>query len=255
VPGTPLPVHEAFKVLQLVKALIGRIWRRVEALRDAAFDRYGIPSVRNGRISKVTISRYLPRRAVIVDCGAHDGTDSVDMARRWPDAHIHAFEPVPEVFDRLKANASRHSNITCYPVAISDREGIQAMHISTGGSDGSSSLLAPAAHLEDHPTVLFETIREVHTSTFDAWAAQEGIDHVDLFWLDMQGAELVALRAAPRLLARARAVHSEVSVKNVYHGVPLYPQLREWMEGNGFRVVAEAIPSGWDMGNVLFVRD
>lgn len=46
----------------------------------------------------------------------------------------------------------------------------------------------------------------------------------------------------------------EVSTKNTYDGVTLYPETKLWMENNGFYLDKEAIPEGWDMGNVLFVR-
>ena len=82
---------------------------------------------------------------------------------------------------------------------------------------------------------------------------KEAIDHVDFLWLDMQGHELAVLKASPRMLNSARAIHTEVSLKETYRGVPLYPEFRHWMENKGFKVVREALP--WpDMGNVLFVN-
>lgn len=94
----------------------------------------------------------------------------------------------------------------------------------------------------------------VQTTTFDRWASAEGIERVDMLWLDMQGYELDALKASPRLLATVRVIHTEVCTKELYRGVALYPALRGWIESQGFRLVVEAIPPGWDAGNVLFVR-
>jgi hypothetical protein len=128
------------------------------------------------------------------------------------------------------------------------------MHVSSGESDGSSSLLPPATHLEDHPEVRFDTTREVETVTFDEWGRRHGVSRVDLFWLDMQGFELRALSAGTSLLRNASAVYSEVSVKTVYHGITLYPAFRAWMATHGFEAKIEAIPRGWDSGNVLFVK-
>jgi FkbM family methyltransferase len=223
--------------------------------KEAIFDRYAIPKVCNERISKAFIQRFLPAKPVIIDCGAHDGADTINMARRWPGARLHAFEPVPEVYARLRANTRAYPNIECYPLAISDRTGVDEMHISTGASDASSSLLTPGTHLEDHPAVLFESKRQVETTTFSDWARDHGVSRVDLFWLDMQGSEPDALRASKDLLRTATAVYTEVSVKEVYHGISLYPEFRSWMAGQGFRVALEAVPDGWDAGNVLFVKD
>jgi hypothetical protein len=90
-------------------------------------------------------------------------------------------------------------------------------------------------------------------TTLDTWAEAHGVDHVDLMWLDMQGAEMRMLQAAPRLLATTRLVHMEVSLVELYADTPLYSEVRDWMEAHGLRVVAEAL--AWsDGGNVLFAR-
>ena len=45
----------------------------------------------------------------------------------------------------------------------------------------------------------------------------------------------------------------EVSLKEVHEGVPLYSEVRAWLEQQGFHVMREELP--WpDTGNILFVR-
>jgi hypothetical protein len=128
------------------------------------------------------------------------------------------------------------------------------MYVSGGASNASSSLLVPSGHLDSHPDVTFLENELVKTETFGEWALSNGVDSVDLFWLDMQGSELAALRASPDLVRRAKAIHTEVSIRSTYEGAPLYDELRAWLLDNNFEVAAEAIPPSWDMGNVLFVR-
>lgn len=70
----------------------------------------------------------------------------------------------------------------------------------------------------------------------------------------IRGAEPMALSALKDQLRAATAIHTEVSTRNTYASVSLYGELRSWLEGEGFRVECEAIPQGWDMGNVLFAR-
>lgn len=226
----------------------------VDRGRESLFRRYAIPVISNERISKRFIANYIPASPIIVECGAHSGNDTVEMARRWPSGVVHAFEPVVPLYDELMRRVSGFPNVRCYSSAVSAHSGSQQMFVSGGSSDGSSSLLAPADHLETHPDVTFGDPTCVTTTTFGDWAACAGVDRVDLFWLDMQGAELLAMRASAELIRSARAVHTEVSTRNTYDGVPLYSEVKEWMESQGFVVAAEAIPPRWDMGNVLFVR-
>lgn len=56
----------------------------------------------NENISKEYIAQFLPPNPIIIEAGAHIGRDTKKMARQWPNAHIHAFEPVPALFEILK---------------------------------------------------------------------------------------------------------------------------------------------------------
>jgi hypothetical protein len=107
--------------------------------------------------------------------------------------------------------------------------------------------------LTDHPDVLFEKKIHVECTTLDEWAKLNNIEKVDLLWLDMQGHELNALKAGSIVLEKVQAIYTEVNLKEVYDGAPLYSELREWLEQRNFSVEVEEIP--WeDGGNVLFVR-
>lgn len=56
----------------------------------------------SGIIDKHEMARYLPFNPTILEAGAHDDSDTVDMLRVWPKATVRAFEPVPEIFARLQ---------------------------------------------------------------------------------------------------------------------------------------------------------
>lgn len=127
------------------------------------------------------------------------------------------------------------------------------MFISSGASDASSSLLPPKEHLIEHPDILFEKNIEVRTITLDDWVDENSITRVDLLWLDLQGYELAILKASPRILKSIKVIHTEVCLKELYTGCPLYTEVRNWLEKQGFYVAYEEIP--WsDAGNVLFVK-
>jgi len=205
-----------------------------------------------GMIPKSYIKRFLPKNPVVVDAGAHIGRDTIEMARMWPSGTIHAFEPIPQLYSQLELNTASTKNITCYPMALSDRLGSFPIHVSSGFDDGSSSLLAPREHLTVHPQVEFLETIHVPTTTLDSWAKDNDISRVDFLWLDLQGHELSVLKASPKVLRTVIAIHTEVSLKTMYEGSALYPELRSWLEQKGFEVKREALP--WsDMGNVFFV--
>jgi FkbM family methyltransferase len=202
---------------------------------------------------KKYIKKYLPNDAIIIEAGAHIGTDTIEFARIFPDGMVYAFEPVPNIFFSLAQNVGHLRNVRCFPVALGEKNGEVKMFISSGMSDGSSSLLAPKDHLIDHPDVLFNGNISVSSMTMDAWSELFDIPKVDLLWLDLQGLELKVLKAGQRILHTVKAIYTEVNLKETYEGAALYDELRGWLDEQGFSAELEQIY--WkDGGNVLFVR-
>ena len=209
--------------------------------------------MKRGDVPKSYIKKFLPKGPVILEAGAHTGTDTLEMAEMWPFGTIHAFEPIPHLFSQLRMNTCNINNVKCYPLAISDQTGSSTMYVSSGSDDGSGSLLSPKEHLIEHPDVKFLETIQVSTITLDLWAINCGINCVDFLWLDLQGHELSVLKAARSVLNTIRAIHTEVSLKRMYNGAALYPELWSWLEDHGFKVQCEVLP--WaDMGNVLFIK-
>ena len=205
-------------------------------------------------IPKFKIKKLLPRNPVIIDCGSHIGVDSIHFAKLIPSSKIHSFEAAPSIFDKLKNNVKKFKNINCYPLALSNENGKASFFISSGDSDGSSSLLEPSAHLQSHPSVFFSNKIMVDTITLDDWAFKNNIASVDLLWLDMQGFEMQMLQASSKILKTVKVIHAEVSLIETYKGVAPYLKFKTWLESVGFQMIEEALPIGTDMGNVLFLR-
>lgn len=214
---------------------------------------FGRHKGKEGEIPKEYIRQFLPAAPIVIEAGAHIGVDTVEMAKLWPDGTVYAFEPVPEIFGQLERNTRGCRNVLCFPVALSAEGGETELFVSSGASDGSSSLLRPKEHLTVHPDVLFDTTLRIRTVRLDQWAEANGVRRADLLWLDLQGAELKVLKSAGALLQTVSAIHTEVSLIENYEGGELYQDLKEWLESQGFVVAREEMP--WkDMGNVLFVR-
>ncbi len=199
------------------------------------------------------VKNKIPKNPIIIEAGAHIGSDSGRFAEIWKDSVIHAFEPVPEVYNQLVENTSKYTNIKTYRQALSDITGESKMYVSSGRSDASSSLLAPKQHLEVHPDVTFDNTITVSTITLDDFCTENNISHIDFMWLDMQGYELPMLMASKKMINNINVIYSEVSLIETYKGVLKYEKYKEWMEESGFRVYKEYFP--WkDMGNVLFIK-
>ena len=205
-----------------------------------------------GTVSKKYIARFLPEKPTIVEAGAANGVDTLEMIRMWPEGQIYAFEPVPESYEILCQRIRGQPNIATYQMALGSHAGQRKMFVSN--SLTSSSLLSPKEHLLEHPHVAFNSTIIVKVKTLDDWASQNGVERIDFLWLDMQGNELACLQASPLILRSVKAIYMEVFLKELYWGSPLYPEVRHWLSKQGFEVQREKLK--WrDAGNVLFVRD
>jgi len=202
------------------------------------------------------IARYLPDNPVILEAGVANGVNTEEMARFWPEARIHGFEPVPAAMALARSRISKLGDrIHLYPFALGKASGTMTMNLSGSGDAAetqSSSLLKPTGHLEAYDFVEFKHQIEVKIVSLDEWAKQHGVSTVDFLWLDLQGYELFALTGAETLLGGAKALHVEISHRPMFEGGVLYPELKAWLERRGFEPVIDAtFRLG---GNVLFAR-
>jgi FkbM family methyltransferase len=206
------------------------------------------------------VHSLLPSPTTIIEAGAFNGQDTLLLARQFPQATIHAFEPVPEIFELLTQNSAHMPNIKRHPYALSDHTGTAQFYVSEkpsrpGKPFQAGSLLKPKERLQWSDAVYTSTI-QVPTITLDEWAAQNSITHIDFAWLDMQGLELNVLKASPRMLATMQLIYTEVEFIEAYEGQYQYPEVKAWLESNGFTAIARDFTDqpDWFFGNVLFRR-
>jgi hypothetical protein len=116
-------------------------------------------------------------------------------------------------------------------------------------------LVASEMMFQLFPEMKFEEgqVTIVPTVCLDDFIEAAEITNIDLLWMDIQGAELSALKGTLRNLWRVRYVYLEVCVTPLYIGSPTYSVLRDFMGAQGFRVCKEFLPDK-SFGNVLFAR-
>lgn len=207
--------------------------------------------ITNYHIDKEYIKQFLPSDPIILEAGAHKGKDTATLHATWPTAKIYSFEPIPHLFTALQEKYVNNPAVTCYKYALSSTTGIAPLNISERCT-AASSLLEPTGLKIQKPNLEFLPI-EVPTITLDHWAKKYSIERIDFMWLDLQGMELQALKAAEQLLQSVHVIHTEINCIERYAGAALYHDLRKFLEERNFILVVEAIGSQ-QWGNALFIR-
>ncbi|GAA1540084.1 hypothetical protein GCM10009827_069300 [Dactylosporangium maewongense] len=163
----------------------------------------------------------LPDSPVVVDAGANIGLFSLFAAGRWPGATVHAFEPVPEVFDVLCRNASGTPGIQTHQLALGEhprhtriRHYPQYTMMSGIDAEPEADRALVRAYIENTAADLDEELRQVVLGRLDEMldgrfeqrlvdcrvdtlpnvAARAGLTRIDLLKIDVEGAELAVLR-------------------------------------------------------------
>jgi FkbM family methyltransferase len=120
----------------------------------------------------------------------------------------------------------------------------------------SSSVLNLKTHLQQHPHV-YETNRiKMTTKTLKTFYEENSLNVEDYNFmnLDIQGAELLALRGAGDILKYFDYIYAEVNVEELYEDCCLMHDVDEYLSTFGFkRVITELTQYGW--GDALYIKD
>jgi FkbM family methyltransferase len=177
----------------LVSAAKGKIARRPTLLK---MDRPGIrfpffvrlPSTDVPAFEQIFIKQEYdfavarsPR--VIVDAGANIGLASIYFSNKFPDARIIAIEPEGSNFDLLERNVAPYDHIT--PI----RGALWHENTSINLVDPALGKWAFRTQARDDEESLGEIVHEVRGMTVDAIMREQGIDHIDVLKIDIEGAE------------------------------------------------------------------
>jgi hypothetical protein len=71
------------------------------------------------------------------------------------------------------------------------------------------------------------------------------IKNVDIIWMDLQGAELLALKGLGEYIKNVEFIHTEVSYKEIYNGQVMFDELNKFVLLNDFIVINQLSMCGW----------
>lgn len=209
----------------LGRRLLGRTGRYLlnAARLDGLGDRFEING--EAEVQDAVVRASSPDPLVVLDVGANVGNWSKALVERCARAQrkltLHAFEPSASTFETLKRNAASwggEAQVGIHRLALSNRTGTAEFH-SVGENKGRNSLHEIPG--ESRPEGWIEL------KTLDAFAAEQGLEHIDLVKVDAEGHDFFVIQGARKLLEDGRIrslqfeytwrwIHSRTYLRDVF---------------------------------------
>lgn len=150
-----------------------------------------------------------------------------------------------------------HDDVYVVNAAVSDKREKVTFNVTNNGQ--SSSILNLKDHSQIYPGIVVSDQYEVTTRTL-----AEVCDHCSLnpafmnyvfnvINLDIQGAELKALKGLHEYWENIEAVFTEVNYREMYEGCALVGEMDEFLEEKGFKKVEE-VDTGAGWGDALYIK-
>lgn len=178
----------------------------------------------------------------ILDIGSWTANEGIKFTKIFPNAKVFCFEPNPISIELCNQNINNESKdisdrITLVGKAACETDGKTSFYpldrdACASVNDGVSSLFKflPGYNSILGGEVWIQKEIEVDSCRIDTWCEENGIDHIDLIWMDVQGAELLVLKGMPRMLKTIRGIATEAGLKPYYDGHTLKPEITHYLE-------------------------
>lgn len=189
----------------------------------------------------------------IIHIGAHEGAELKQYIEMGAERVLFV-EANPDTYQRLLHTIGDRSGVITAQCAVSDHNGSIRLHFTS--MDQSSSILTLKRHQEINPSIVEEKTVEVPCRTLDNLMIELNLDPNDynVMNIDIQGAELLALKGAEETLSHIEAINSEVNYEELYEGCARIWALDAFLDKKGFDRVATVTPYHPSWGDALYVK-
>jgi FkbM family methyltransferase len=178
----------------------------------------------------------------IIELGARDCINSVLLHKKFKQSKIYTFEcnpgtlkecrnrvkNIPKIELVEKAASNRNGVLTFYPI---DQEKSDKTNWADG-NPGASSVYKISKNYPDEK--LIQKKIQVPAIKLSTFISQKKIKSIELLFMDIQGGELQALRGLEDSISKVRIIHTEVNFMAFYEKQPLYGDIKQYLNMNGF---------------------
>jgi FkbM family methyltransferase len=189
----------------------------------------------------------------VLHIGAHECEEFLSyLIQKIPKEHIFWIEAMKDKVIEMK---NKNKNINIIEAVVSDKDGEEVtFNITNNGQ--SSSFLELGTHEKHHPQVHVVKKEKMITSRMDTIIEKESIkmNNINFLNLDIQGAELKALKGLGKYIDNIDYIYTEVNTEKVYKDCALMSEIDEFLKEKGFERKCEAIYKQYGWGDAFYMR-
>jgi FkbM family methyltransferase len=194
------------------------------------------------------VQKYGLRFSGILHVGAHECEEIADYDKYLGRDLVVWIEALPDKVDFCKTT---YPGVLIEQAVVSDCVESVVFHRSNNGQ--SSSILDLGTHMIHHPHIHYVGDYEVKTQRLDSILNKYTVPF-NFINLDIQGAELKALKGMESYLSSIQYIYTEVNSDYVYKGCCLVTELDEYLGQFGFKRVETSWygQAGW--GDAFYIK-
>ena len=188
----------------------------------------------------------------ILHVGAFTASE-LELYSKYPVKKIHWIEAQKKICDVLEGRLDPKINkVTC--AVIADKDGRKVVFNYTNNVQ-SSSILELGEHANLYPNIEYCKSEPRIAKTIDTVLEDTNLgETIGLLSMDIQGAELLALKGATKTLPRISSIIMEVNTVEMYKGCALLSEVDEFLAEHGFGRVELGLFRGHPWGDALYIR-
>jgi len=181
--------------------------------------------------------------SVIFDIGTLHCLESIEFSKKYKNAKIFAFEANPVTYLECVERTKDIDNITVINKAVNHYDGVCSFYPIDpektitpwfDGNRGASSLYKSNGTY-DHIEKYIQQEIEVPCTRVDTFCKENNIKQIDLLWMDLQGAELIALESMGKeLISTIQVIHTELEMNPIYQDQCLFDDVDKFLRENNF---------------------
>lgn len=176
-------------------------------------------------------------------------------------------EANPDIHAKLKDNISGNKRAVAILQCVGENNNEKVIFHISNNAGQSSSVLDLGTHLIVHPEVKYIQDIEILSHRLDsvlnmlnlAYMMKKGNDRDEIYSLDflnidLQGAELKALKGMGKYLNQFKWAYLEVNKEELYKGCALVGEIDEYLAGFGFKRVETLWAGNTGWGDALYIK-